>query len=74
MTPFKAEYNSLTGKAVFTMGDMVREMNFAEFADFHAVSCMLNAARQTGREEAAKECVFRMQLVARDMGVSVEHN
>lgn len=69
MTPFKAEYNSLTGKAVFTIGDMVREMSFAEWSDFSAVSTMLNEARRVGREEAAKECVWRMQLVARDMGV-----
>jgi hypothetical protein len=70
MIPFRSEYNALTGKAKFTIGDAVREMHFAEFADYHAVSIMLNDSRKVGREEAAKECVWRMQLLARDMGVS----
>lgn len=61
MTPFKAEYNSLTGKAVFTIGNMVREMHFSEFSDFHAVSVALNAARQAGREEGAKEVAWRVR-------------
>ena len=67
---FRSEYNSITGKAVFTIGESVPEMYFSEFSDYHAVSIMLNEARKLGREEAAKECVWRIQLLARDMGVA----
>ncbi|MGF6837036.1 hypothetical protein QF001_000903 [Paraburkholderia youngii] len=67
---FKSEYNSITGEAVFYVVETVRRQKFAEFSDYHAVACLLNDARRLGREEAANECAWRMQLLARDMGVA----
>jgi hypothetical protein len=67
---FQSGYNSTTKEAVFQIGDTERRMKFELFGDYHAVSIMLNEARKVGREEAAKECVWRMQAMARDMGVA----
>lgn len=61
MTKWQAEYNALTGKAVFTIGDKTQEMYFDEFAEFNTVSVMLNWARQAGREEGMKELAWRVK-------------
>jgi hypothetical protein len=71
---FKSEFHGnetdRSGDALFKVGDIERAVHFETFADYHAVAQLLNEARQVGREEAAKECVWRMQVLARDMGVA----
>jgi hypothetical protein len=66
---FKGNTENSSGTATFEVGTIKRDIPFAEFTHYHAVAQLLNEARKVAREEAVKECLWRMQLLARDMGV-----